>query len=123
MGFRNQQEELEKVFSSKHISNGLRNFIFPHFVKVLQYQCGSEAGGPPDCLQYYTGTSGTVANFGFDTSQTDVAATSKYIILNLFCSHFGTVSPLFMFSIIQPLFLQKTKPLYPNPKFLGTLII
>ena len=35
-------------------------------------------------------------------------------------SHFGTVSPLSMFSIIQPLFLQRTKPLYPNPKyFLG----
>ena len=27
----------------------------------------------------------------------------------------GTVSPLSMFSIIQPLFLQKTKPLYPLP--------
>ena len=25
-------------------------------------------------------------------------------------THFGTVSPLSMFSIIQPLFLQKTKP-------------
>ena len=33
-------------------------------------------------------------------------------------THFGTVSPLSMFSIIQPLFLQKTKPLYPNPKYL-----
>ena len=31
-------------------------------------------------------------------------------------THFGTVSPLFMFSIIQPLFLQKTKPLNPHPK-------
>ena len=30
-------------------------------------------------------------------------------------THFGTVSPLSMFSIIQPLFLQKTKPLYPHP--------
>jgi len=48
-------------------------------IKVLQYQCGSEAGGPPDCLQYYTGTSGTVANFGFDTSQTDVAATTTHL--------------------------------------------
>ena len=27
-------------------------------------------------------------------------------------THFGTVSPLAMFSIIQPLFLQKTKPSY-----------
>ena len=34
-------------------------------------------------------------------------------------THFDTVSPLFMFSIIQPLFLQKSKPLYPHPKYLG----
>ena len=33
-------------------------------------------------------------------------------------THFGTVSHLSMFSINQPLFLQKTKPLYPNPKYL-----
>jgi hypothetical protein len=33
-------------------------------------------------------------------------------------THFGTVSPLSMFFIIQPLFLQKTKPLYPYPKYL-----
>ena len=32
-------------------------------------------------------------------------------------THFGTVSPLSMFSIIQPLFQQKTKPLYPNPNY------
>ena len=32
--------------------------------------------------------------------------------------HFGAVSSLFMFSINQPLFLQKTRPLYPNPKHL-----
>ena len=35
-------------------------------------------------------------------------------------THFGTVSPLSMFSINQPLFLQKTKSLYPNPNvYLG----
>jgi hypothetical protein len=33
-------------------------------------------------------------------------------------THFGSVSNLSMFSIIQPLFLQKTKPLYPHPKYL-----
>ena len=33
-------------------------------------------------------------------------------------THFGTVSPLSMFSINQPLFLQKTKPSYPNPKYI-----
>jgi hypothetical protein len=27
------------------------------------------------------------------------------------------VSPLSMFFIIQPLFLQKAKPLYPHPKY------
>ena len=42
-------------------------------------------------------------------------------ILGKFIStHFGTVSPLSMFSINQSLFLQKTKPLYPNPNiYLG----
>ena len=32
-------------------------------------------------------------------------------------THFGTVSPFSMFSINQPLFLQKTKPLHTNPRF------
>ena len=36
----------------------------------------------------------------------------------VFSVHFGTVCSLSMFSIIQPLFLQKTKPLYPHPKYL-----
>ena len=35
-------------------------------------------------------------------------------------THFCTVSPLFMVSIIHPLFLKKTKPLYPHPnEYLG----
>ena len=33
-------------------------------------------------------------------------------------THFGTVSPLSMFSTNQPSFLQKAKPLYPHPKYL-----
>ena len=33
-------------------------------------------------------------------------------------THFGTVSPLAIFSSIQPLFLQKTQPLYPHPIYL-----
>jgi hypothetical protein len=32
-------------------------------------------------------------------------------------THFGSVSPLSMFFIIQPLFIQKTEPLYPHPKY------
>ena len=42
-------------------------------------------------------------------------------ICGIFCqfinTHFGTVFPLPMFSINQPIFLQKTKPQYPNPKY------
>ena len=36
---------------------------------------------------------------------------------------FGTVSPLSMFFIIQSLFLQKTKSLYPHPKYLFAIWI
>jgi hypothetical protein len=32
--------------------------------------------------------------------------------------HFDTLIHLSIFSIIKPLFLQKTKPLYPHPKYL-----
>ena len=38
------------------------------------------------------------------------------IFIKIFSTHFGTVSPLSMFSINQTLFLQETKPLYPNSK-------
>ena len=34
-------------------------------------------------------------------------------------THFGTVSPWSMFFFIQPLFLHKTKPLYPHSKYLN----
>ena len=39
-------------------------------------------------------------------------------------TYFGTVSPLSMFSIIQPLFLQKPETSYPHPNYLcdGILI-
>ena len=33
-------------------------------------------------------------------------------------THFGAVNSLSMFFIIQPLFLQKTKPLYQHPIYL-----
>jgi hypothetical protein len=33
-------------------------------------------------------------------------------------THFGTVSSFSVFSIIQPLFPQKTEPLYPHLKYL-----
>ena len=68
-------------------------------LKVYQYQCGSEAGGPPDCLQYFTSTTGTIANFGFDTSQTDVAASSRFNYITNYSralnKYFADVSQLF----------------------------
>ena len=37
----------------------------------LQYTCGQEdLGGPPGCLQYYTGTTGVVTNYGYHSSNT-----------------------------------------------------
>jgi hypothetical protein len=38
-------------------------------------------------------------------------------------THFGSVNPLSMFSNNQPLFLQKTEPLYPNHKYALRIVI
>lgn len=35
-------------------------------IKVTQYNCGDELAGPSDCLQFYTGNSGTVKSFNFN---------------------------------------------------------
>jgi len=49
-------------------------------IHVSQYTCTDPySGGPPGCLQYHTATSGTISNFGFDRSQTDVAATTTHL--------------------------------------------
>ena len=42
----------------------------------------------------------------------------KMVIIEVNLIFFGTVSPLSKFSIIPPLFLQKTKPLNPHLKYL-----
>jgi hypothetical protein len=34
-------------------------------IRVTQYTCGDEMGGPTGCLQYYTNTSGKIRSFGF----------------------------------------------------------
>jgi hypothetical protein len=57
-----------------------------------------------------------IPNFGL--WQTILADKFWCIFGRTISTHFGTVSPLSMFSINQPLFLQITKPLYPNPKYL-----
>ena len=46
-------------------------------IKVTQYACGDDDnGGPPGCLQYYTGTTGSIANFGFPSTITGTATAS-----------------------------------------------
>ena len=51
-------------------------------------------------------------------AQVEIFAPIRGIFGRTIRTHFGTVSPLSMFSIIQPLFLQKNKPLYPHLKYL-----
>merc|ERR1712029_1140889 len=45
---------------------------------VTQYTCGQEdLGGPPGCLQYYTGTTGVVTTFGYLSSNTATTTSSS----------------------------------------------
>jgi len=45
-------------------------------IKVTQHTCESRMQPQKDCLQWHTGTSGTIFNFGWDTSVTTVSSTS-----------------------------------------------
>ena len=57
---------------------------------------------------------------GKQTGQINSGAFSD-IFGHTISTHFGTVSPLSMYSIIQPLFLQKTKPLSTSQIFVWDL--
>jgi len=48
-------------------------------IRVLQYECGDTQGGPPDCLQYFTGASGSVASYNFPTTSTTIGATVTHL--------------------------------------------
>lgn len=49
-------------------------------IKVTQYACGNEdKAGPDGCLQYFTGTYGVVANFGWPPSITATTATTTHL--------------------------------------------
>ena len=56
--------------------------------------------------------------FGRQIGQIDVGAFGVFSTELCISTHFGTVIHLSMFYSIQPLFLQKTKPLYSHPKYL-----
>jgi hypothetical protein len=48
-------------------------------IKVTQYACGDENGGPDGCLQYFTGVSGTISSFNFPTSSSKIIATTTHL--------------------------------------------
>ena len=48
-------------------------------MKVSQIECGSSLLPPSGCLQYFTGTSGYLYNFGRVSSTVDGASTSKHL--------------------------------------------
>eukprot|EP00095_Tigriopus_kingsejongensis_P007868 maker-scaffold127_size327531-snap-gene-0.7 protein:Tk07868 transcript:maker-scaffold127_size327531-snap-gene-0.7-mRNA-1 annotation:"PREDICTED: uncharacterized protein LOC101744434" len=48
-------------------------------VKVTQFTCNQDLGGPSDCLQYFTGISGTISSFNFPTASTTVPATATHL--------------------------------------------
>ncbi|XP_059099340.1 uncharacterized protein LOC131893360 [Tigriopus californicus] len=48
-------------------------------IKVTQYTCGDERGGPKGCLQYFTGVSGKVASYNFPTTSATISSTVTHL--------------------------------------------
>ena len=49
-------------------------------IRVTQYECGQDdKAGPPGCLQYYTGTAGTLQSFNFPPGATTVPTTATHL--------------------------------------------
>jgi hypothetical protein len=48
-------------------------------IKVTQYACGDQDGGPPGCLQYFSGTSGTLSSYNFPTSSSTVGSSTTHL--------------------------------------------
>jgi len=48
-------------------------------IQAMQYILGDEMGGPLDCLQYFTGLTGTVSSFNFPTNQDTVPAATTHL--------------------------------------------
>eukprot|EP00096_Caligus_rogercresseyi_P004480 TRINITY_DN1875_c0_g1_i1.p1 TRINITY_DN1875_c0_g1~~TRINITY_DN1875_c0_g1_i1.p1 ORF type:complete len:412 (-),score=19.94 TRINITY_DN1875_c0_g1_i1:127-1362(-) len=50
-------------------------------IKATQFTCGDHdsQGGPPGCLQYYTGSSGNIASYNYPTSATAAPTDSSHL--------------------------------------------
>jgi len=54
-------------------------------IKVTQYPCGDENGGPEDCLQYFTSATGTVSSYNFRTDSNGfVTSTATHLSNQLY---------------------------------------
>jgi len=51
-------------------------------IRVSQYLCGDEMGGPPGCLQYYTSTAGKIRSFNFPDLTVGGTVGYKYVHLS-----------------------------------------
>merc|ERR1712115_341774 len=51
-------------------------------IKVTQYECGNMMAPEQDCLQYLTASTGTIASFAFDTTQSTTVAATQYHLSN-----------------------------------------
>lgn len=47
-------------------------------IRVTQYRCGDEQGGPPGCLQYFENTTGKIRSFNFPDTTAGTAITYNY---------------------------------------------
>lgn len=63
------------VFGS---GSATRNFD----IKVTQYACGDEFGGPPGCLQYFRETTGVFSSFNFPDTATIPAPSPDHVHLS-----------------------------------------
>ena len=95
------------------------SFFFPFFLRNSnQQKQWSLMAFRPSCATTDYGRLFSSKSQTFGLGQTNWADKFWGIFGWFIRTHFGIVSPLSMFSINQPLFLQITKPLYPNPKYL-----
>jgi len=47
-------------------------------IRIMQYRCGEEAGGPPGCLQYFENTSGKIRSFNFPDASPGTTIAAGY---------------------------------------------
>jgi len=47
-------------------------------IRIIQYRCGEESGGPPGCLQYFENTSGKIRSFNFPDASPGTTITAGY---------------------------------------------